>query len=79
MDWAPALYVIRVDGHLGAMALSAFPEMTPRREGTHTVLSGRLDQSALYGVLAAMEALGLVLLEVRQTRPDGRSVESGDS
>ena len=79
MDWAPALYVIRVDGHLGAMALSAFPGMTPRQEGTHTVLSGRLDQSALYGVLAAMEALGLVLLEVRQTRPDGRSVESGDS
>jgi hypothetical protein len=43
------------------------------------VLSGRLDQSALYGALAAMEALGLVLLEVRQTGPDGRSVESGDS
>jgi hypothetical protein len=79
MDWAPALYVIRVDGHLGAMALSAFPGMTPRQEGTHTVLSGRLDQSALYGALAAMEALGLVLLEVRQTGPDGRSGESGDS
>jgi hypothetical protein len=29
MDWGPALYMIRVDGHLGAMALSAFPGMTP--------------------------------------------------
>ena len=74
MDWAPALYTIRVDGHLGAMALSAFPGMTPEREGTHTVLTGWLDQSALYGVLAAMEALGLVLLEVRQT-PAGRITE----
>ncbi|HEY1669714.1 MAG TPA: hypothetical protein VGG54_28795 [Trebonia sp.] len=74
MDWAPALYVIRVDGHLGAMALSALPGMTPGREGTDTVLTGWLDQSALYGVLAEVEALGLVLLEVRQT-PAGRITE----
>jgi hypothetical protein len=78
MDWVPALYVIRVDGHLGAMALSAFPGMTPLRKGTHTVLTGWLDQSALYGVLAEIEALGLVLLEVRQTEPHGKSPESGD-
>jgi hypothetical protein len=79
MDWAPARYVIRVDGHLGAMALSAFPGMTARQKGAHTVLTGCLDQSALYGVLAEMEALGLVLLEVRQMEPDGRSLESGDT
>jgi hypothetical protein len=74
MDWAPALYEIRVNGHLGAIALSAFPGMTPQRKGTHTVLTGWLDQSALYGVLAEMEALGLVLLEVRQM-PAGRITE----
>jgi hypothetical protein len=79
MDWAPALYVIRVDGHLGAMALSAFPAMAPQQKGTHTVLTGWLDQSALYGVLAEMEALGLVLLEVRQMAPYGKSLESGDT
>jgi hypothetical protein len=79
MDWVPALYMIRVDGHLGAMALSAFPGMTPQQKGTRTVLTGRLDQSALYGVLAEMEALGLVLLEVRQMEPHGKSPESGDS
>lgn len=33
MDWAPALYVIRVDGHLGAMALSAFPGDDATAEG----------------------------------------------
>jgi hypothetical protein len=73
MDWAPAPYMIRLDGHLGAMALSAFPGMTSQREGTHTVLTGWLDQSALYGMLAEMEALGLVLLEVRQVGPHGKS------
>jgi hypothetical protein len=79
MDWAPALYMIRVDGHLGAMVLSAFPGMTAQQNGTHTVLTGRLDQSALYGVLAEMEALGLVLLEVRQIEPHAKSLESGDT
>jgi hypothetical protein len=71
MDCAPALYMIRVDGHLGAMVLSAFPGMAPRQKDTHTLLTGWLDQSALYGVLAEMEALGLVLLEVRQMEPHG--------
>ena len=79
MDWAPALYVIRVEGHLGAMALSAFPGLTPAQKGTRTVLTGWLDQSALYGVLAEMEALGLVLLEVRQLDPHRKSPESGDT
>lgn len=53
--------------------------MTPRQKGTQTVLAGWLDQSALYGVLAEMEALGLVLLEVRQMKPPGKSLESGDT
>jgi hypothetical protein len=78
MDWGPALYAIRVEGQLGAMVLSAFPGMTPRLKGTDTVLTGRLDQSALYGVLAEMEALGLVLLEVRKLKPRRKSLESGD-
>jgi hypothetical protein len=79
MDWVTALYMIRVDGHLGAMALSAFPGMKAQQKGTHTVLTGWLDQSALYGVLAEIEALGLVLLEVRQMEPRGKSLESGDT
>ncbi len=79
MDPAPARYVIRVNGHLGATMLSAFPAMASRREGAQTVLTGRMDRSALYGVLAEIEALGLDLVEIRQVRPERRSPEPGDS
>ena len=78
MDLAPARYVIRINGHLGATVLSAFPALAPRHHGAHTVLTGVLDQSALYGVLAEIEALGLDLLEVRRLTPNRGSPESGD-
>jgi hypothetical protein len=78
MDPAPALYTIRINGHLGAMVLSAFPEMMPQRHGADTVLTGLLDRSALYGVLAEVDALSLDLLEVRQIEPDRESSEPGD-
>jgi hypothetical protein len=66
MDPEPALYTIRINGHLGATLLSAFPAMAARADGQCTVLTGLLDRSALYGVLAEIEALSLDLLEVRQ-------------
>ena len=78
MDPGPVRYTIRIDGHLGATMLSAFPALTPRRCGGHTVLTGLLDQSALYGVLAEIEALGLNLLEVRQHTPQRESPRPGD-
>ena len=79
MDPAPVLYAIRIRGHLGATVLSAFPALVPRHHGADTVLTGLLDRSALYGVLAEVEALGLDLVEIRQLTPHGRSPESGDS
>ncbi len=79
MDPAPALYMIRISGHLGATVLSAFPALAPQQHGAHTVLTGLLDRSALYGVLAEIEALGLDLLEVRQLTPDRKSPGSDDS
>ena len=77
MDPAPARYMIRINGHLGATALSAFPALAPQHRGAHTVLTGPLDRSALYGVLAEIVALGLDLLELRKLTPDRESPGSG--
>lgn len=78
MDAGLARYTIRIDGHLGASLLSAFPPLTSRQQGAHTVLTGLLDRSALFGVLAEIEALGLELIEVRQLTLDCEVPESGD-
>ena len=53
--------------------------MAEQQNGAHTVLTGFLDRSALSGVLAEIEALGLDLLEVRQLKPHRKALESGDS
>jgi hypothetical protein len=79
MDPAPVRYSIRIRGHLGATVLSAFPALVPRWHGADTVLTGLLDRSALYGVLAEVEALGLDLVGIRQLTAQGRSPDSGDS
>jgi hypothetical protein len=63
----PRLYAIRINGRLGATAVSAFPTMMCDLKGGETVLTGRLeDRSAVFGVLGQIEALGLELLELRQ-------------
>jgi hypothetical protein len=67
VDTPPDVYEIRIRGRLGATALSAFPSMESELKGSETVLTGFLeDQSALFGVVAQIEALGLELLELRQ-------------
>jgi hypothetical protein len=66
----PRRYEIWVRGHLGETMRSAFPALRAQPHGEDTVLTGALpDQSALYGVLAEIEALGLELLEVRRLPP----------
>lgn len=47
--------------------------------GGETVLTGPVeDRSALFGVIAQIEALGLDLLELRQIPPRPTSPEPGD-
>ena len=58
-------YEIRIRGLLGDTLLGAFPGLHADVQGGVTVLAGSLpDQSALYGVLAQIEQLGLELLGV---------------
>jgi len=67
MTSGSALYEIRVRGHLGQTMRTAFPELRVRVDGGDTVLSGALpDQAAVYGVLAAIESLGLELVAIRR-------------
>jgi hypothetical protein len=75
----PGLYTIRIKGQLGDTALSAFPTMASELEPGETVLTGWLeDRSAVFGVLAQIEALGLELLELRHVPAIPRSPGSGD-
>jgi hypothetical protein len=66
-DTWPVEYEIVVRGLLSETLLSAFPSLSAEAQGAETVLGGALvDQAALYGVLAQIEALGLELIEVRR-------------
>jgi hypothetical protein len=69
VDQAASLYSIRISGQLGPTALSAFESMVAVLKGEDTLLTGVLDRSALYGVLAEIEALGLDLVELRRLDP----------
>jgi hypothetical protein len=65
-------YEIRVRSHLGETMRRAFPDLRAETRGGDTILRGALlDQSALHGVLARIEALGLELLEVRRITRSG--------
>ncbi|HTX12801.1 MAG TPA: hypothetical protein VME22_29560 [Solirubrobacteraceae bacterium] len=71
-DQEPPGYEIRVRGPIGPTMMQAFPTLTVSRSGEDTLLSGSLaDQSALYGVIHELEALGLELLEIRPRAAGG--------
>jgi hypothetical protein len=67
----PWSYQIRIRGRLGRTMLAAFPALHAQTQDEDTLLCGVVaDQSALHGVLAQIEALGLELLEVRRLTTD---------
>ena len=60
-------YEIRVRGSIGPTIMQAFPTLAASRSGEDTLLTGSLpDQSAVYGVIHQLEALGLQLQEIRR-------------
>jgi hypothetical protein len=62
---APELYEIRVAGHLSERWTARFEGVSMRHDPEgETVLSGRLDQAALHGVLTMVRDLGLKLIAV---------------
>ena len=62
----PRCYELRVRGPIGPTMMEAFPTLAASRSGEDTLLTGSLpDQSALYGLIHQLEALGLQLLEIR--------------
>jgi hypothetical protein len=65
----PDVYSLRISGHLGPTALSAFPSMVAQLKEGDTLLTGVLDRSALFGVLAEIETLNLDLIELRRLVP----------
>ena len=62
----PAGYQIRVRGHLGPTTLRAFAALHVQTQAHDTPPRGVAGQSALLGVLAQIEELGLELLQVRR-------------
>jgi hypothetical protein len=67
----PRRYEIRVRGPIGPTMMQAFPTLAASRSGQDTLLTGSLpDQSALYGAIHQLEALGLQLLEIRRLPTD---------
>ena len=71
---APELYEIRIEGHLSASWTARFEGMSSRHEpGGETVLSGRLDQAALHGVLTGIRDLGVKLISVNRVEVTGAS------
>ena len=68
----PRRYEIRVRGPVGPTTMQAFPTLAASRSGQDTLFTGSIpDQSALYGVIHQLEALGLQLLEIRCPRSGG--------
>jgi hypothetical protein len=70
MNGRPAWYAIRIAGRIGPTSLTAFPDLQCEARGSETVLTGEVrDGSALYGVIALLEALGLELIEIKPLDP----------
>jgi hypothetical protein len=59
-------YQITISGGLGDIGREAFGDFRIESNGKNTVLTGDLDQAALYGALNRILSLGFELVELRR-------------
>ena len=65
-------YRITVSGVLGKVGCEVLADLKIEFNGADTVLTGDLDEAALYGVLNRLLVLGLELIELKRSpAPDG--------
>ena len=77
---AQATYEIRVAGSVPERDLRDIGAVTLAVDQVNTVLYGIPDQSALYGLLARLRALGVEVVEVRRLPdPSSASTEWSDT
>ena len=57
-------YRITIAGGLGEIGREAFADFARESNGANTVLTGTLDQAALYGALHRILSLGMELVEL---------------
>lgn len=73
----PAVYQIRINGHLGPRWIDWFGEVTVTlEENGDTLLTGPVDQAGLHGLLKKVRDLGMTLLSVNRVEP-GQSDGAG--
>jgi hypothetical protein len=70
-------YEIRVKGHLHARWAARFDGMnlTNRSDGTTTIDGPVVDQAALHGLLQRLRDVGVPLISVARTNPEGNGHE----
>jgi hypothetical protein len=75
--YEPGLYEIRIKGHLDDRRAAWFEGLSVTREKNgNTLLTGQVDQAALYGMLRKVRDLGMPLLSVtRVTRAQAEDVD----
>ncbi len=64
-------YRITISGGLGEIGREAFGDFRIEVNGANTILTGDLDQAALYGTLNRILALGFELVELRRLSDGG--------